>query len=160
MAGTAASLLRFAVVGLGSAGMGRVRVLSNEESKTAGFELKAVVSRRPPPEDIAHLAVSLEDVIAGNSSVEWLRGERQYLYLRARHPSASPLAFNTCAIGRHRTQLHAIERNRLPSQAIARQRTPSRCLSAYPCHTRTHCCAPLPLPQMRRFKLRWFARRI
>ena len=65
MAGAASSLIRFAVVGLGSAGTGRVRVLSTEQSKNAGFELKAVVSRRPPPEDIAHLAVSLEDVIAG-----------------------------------------------------------------------------------------------
>ena len=64
-AGAAASLIRFAVVGLGSAGTGRVRVLSTDESKAAGFELKAVVSRRPPPEDVAHLTMSLEDVLTG-----------------------------------------------------------------------------------------------
>ena len=64
-AAAASSLIRFAVVGLGSAGTGRVRVLSSEDSKNAGFELKAVVSRRPPPEDIAHLAVPLEDVLSG-----------------------------------------------------------------------------------------------
>jgi len=62
-ASAAASLIRFAVVGLGSAGTGRVRVLSTEQSKSAGFELKAVVSRRPPPEDIAHLAKPLDEVI-------------------------------------------------------------------------------------------------
>ena len=72
-AAAASSLIRFAVVGLGSAGTGRVRVLSSEDSKNAGFELKAVVSRRPPPEDIAHLAVPLEDVLSGemNTSESW-----------------------------------------------------------------------------------------
>ena len=64
-ASASASLIRFAVVGLGSAGTGRVRVLLTEDSKNAGFELKAVVSRRPPPEDIAHLAKPLDEVLKG-----------------------------------------------------------------------------------------------
>jgi len=58
-----ASALRFAIVGLGSAGAGRVRILNTDDCKDAGFQLKAVVTRRNPPEDVAHLATSFEDVL-------------------------------------------------------------------------------------------------